>query len=468
VDARDREIAELKDQVRDLILVVERQAARITELEARLNSDSSTSSKPPSSDGLTKRRSVPRQRGVRPPGKQPGTDGRFLSQVTAPDVVVEHEPHSCGSCGSSLIGAPLMQTETRQVADLPPIELVWTEHRSRRRRCSCGHVTAGVFPEDVTAPAQYGPNLKSAAAYLCSYQHVPFARAAEAFRDLLGADVSVGWLYEHTARVAIATLPSVELIADAIADSAVAHFDETGARVDGVTRWVHVASTESLTHLALNDRRGQAAMHEHGILPRFTGLAVHDGLHAYRVFEQATHVLCNAHHLRELAGMVEHFDQPWAQDMIDLLLEIKDHADHARATGNEPVGSADQRRFRHYYDEIIADGHFANPPPPKTGQRGRPKLAPAGRLVHRLDRDRNQVLRFMTDPRVPFDNNQAERDVRNIKVRQKVSGCWRTVPGAERYMALRSYIDTCRKNQINIMTALRAAIDGCPWQPTPA
>ncbi len=473
MDPRDVEIAELKQQVADLLLVVREQAerideqsARISQLEARLKSDSSTSSKPPSSDGLSRRPARPRERGTRSPGKQPGSDGTWLMRVADPDEVVEHEPHSCGSCGESLLGAPLVQTESRQVADLPPVRLHWVEHRSRRRRCSCGHVTAGMFPEGVTAPAQYGPGLRAAAAYLCSYQHVPYERARQTLRDLLGADVSTGWLADSVARLSDAVIPSVERIADLIADAPVAHFDETGARVDGRLWWVHTASTDALTHLDLHDRRGEAAMRDIGILPRFEGVAVHDGLGAYRRFASCEHALCGAHHLRELDGIAEHFNQPWAHEMAELLREIKIYTDDARATGKTELDAHDLRRFEHFYDELVCEGWLANPPPPRTGRRGRPGLGPIGALINRLDRDREPALRFAHDLRVPFDNNQAERDIRPVKVKQKITGGWRTVPGAMRALDLRSYIDTARKQGVSIIAALRAAAEGCPWQPT--
>jgi len=466
VDARDREIAELKQQVADLLLVVREQAERISVLEARLRSDSSTSSKPPSSDGLSKRPAKPRERGVRRPGKQPGSDGTTLLQVADPDEVVVHEPHSCGSCGESLVGAPLVQTESRQVADLPPIQLHWVEHQSLRRRCSCGHVTAAAFPSGVNAPVQYGSGMRAAAAYLCSLQHVPYARARDTFRDLLGAEVSTGWLVESVAQVSDAVIPSVERIADLIADAQVAHFDETGARVDGSLWWVHTACTEGLTYLDLHDRRGEAAMRDIGILPRFGGVAVHDGLGAYRRFPACEHALCGAHHLRELDGVAEFYDQPWAHDMAELLREIKTYADQARVNDATAIDAEDLHRFEHYYDELVCAGWLANPPPPRTGRRGRPALGPVGSLVNRLDRDRDEALRFMRDLRVPFDNNQAERDIRPVKVKQKITGGWRTVPGAMRALDLRSYIDTARKQGVSIITALRAAAEGCPWQPT--
>lgn len=386
-------------------------------------------------------------------------------QVADPDEVVEHEPHWCGSCGLSLEAAPLVQSERRQVADLPPMRLVWTEHVSRRRRCSCGHVTAAAFPEGVSAPAQYGPGLRAAAVYLCSYQHIPYERARQALRDLVGADVSAGWIVSSVERIGGAVAGSVERIAELLAGGEQLHVDETGCRVAGRLHWTHVASTDRLTHLTVHERRGKAAMLETGILPRFTGVAIHDGLHAYRSFEQCEHALCGAHHLRELDGVAELHGQPWAHDMAELLREIKLYTDEARERGDAALTADDIRRFERYYDEMVIEGWLANPPPPRTGRRGRPTLGRPGALVHRLDRDRDQALRFMHDLTVPFDNNQAERDLRPVKVKQNISGCYRTRSGADTGARLRSYIDTARKHGENILAALRAAAEGYAWQP---
>lgn len=310
--------------------------------------------------------------------------------------------------------------------------------------------------------------MRAAATYLCSYQHVPYERARQTFRDLLGADVSVGWIVSSVARTSDAVISSVDRIADLLADGEQMHVDETGCRVAGRLHWTHVACTAELTHLTVHERRGTVAMHDAGILPRFTGVAIHDGLHAYRTFDGCSHALCGAHHLRELDGIAEHYEQSWAHDMAELLREIKRYADDARERGAAALEGDDLRRFEHYYDELVCEGWLANPPPERTGDRGRPALGRPGALVHRLDRDREQALRFMHDLTVPFDNNQAERDVRAVKVKQNVSGCYRTRTGAEAGARLRSYIDTARKQGHSIITALRAAAEGCPWLPEPA
>jgi len=234
---------------------------------------------------------------------------------------------------------------------------------------------------------------------------VVWIRTRQLFEDLLGASVSTGWIANAVANVSAATMPVVELIADAIRSSEVAHFDETGARVDGQLHWVHVACTDNLTHFDVYTKRGTDAMIDIGILPGFHGVAMHDGLASYCQFDAATRALRGAHHLRELAGVAELYEQPWAAQFADLLLEIKEQIEHARPAA---LGARQQRRFRRRYDKIVRIGRAANPTPPPTGQRGRPKLGEPGNLAKRLDEHDDAALRLMRDLRVPFDNNHAE------------------------------------------------------------
>lgn len=473
-DLRDQRIGELEAENAELrvqlarVVVLEAQvaelAALVLDLRARLKVDSRTSSKPPSSDGLSKRPAVPREKGKRRPGKQPGAGGHNLAPVDDPDEMRAHEPVACECCGGSLADAEIVDVERRQVGDIPPQALRWIEHQAQSRRCECGHVTKASFPEGVTAPVQYGPVLQAFATYLHVFQHQPYGRVQRTLHDLLGAEVSLGWIPSAVIRVADAVEPVCKFIADAIAGARIAHFDETGGRVEGKLHWVHVAATDKLTHLALSKKRGTIGMTDIGILPRFMGCAVHDGLASYRQFE-LTHALCNAHHLRELAGIAELYDQPWATRMIELLLDAKASVQRAIERGHSKLDTRVAGRLHARYERIIQAGKAANPPPEPTGQRGRPKLGKAGSLVKRLDQHRLDVMRFTTDFTVPFDNNEAERSVRMVKLQQKTSGCWRTQDGARRYLNLRSYIQTARKQGKSVIDALQAAAEGTPWHP---
>jgi len=465
----EAENAELRVQAARVV-VLEAQVAELSalvlELRARLKLDSSTSSMPPSSDGLRKkpRRSVPGEGGERRAGKQLGAEGAYREQVADPDEMVACEPECCAACGELLAGCDVVGVERRQVGDIPPQALRWVEYQAWSVRCRCGEVTKAAFPLDVVAPVQFGPGVQAVATYLHAVQHVPYARVQATLSDLMGVEVSLGWIPTAVSKLADLVEPVCVFIADALAGAEQAHFDETGARVAGSLHWVHVASNHQLTHLGLSKRRGQVGMRELGILPRFSGIAVHDGLAAYRQFE-ITHALCNAHHLRELEALVELYDQPWAQDMIDLLLDAKAAVARAIERGNDELHARQLGTFWKRYQRIIDTGHAANPPPEPTGNRGRPKLGKAGSLLKRLDEHRHDVMRFMTDLSVPFDNNQGERDIRMVKLQQKISGCWRTLIGAERYLRLRTYLQTARKQGKNLFAALREAAEGCPWQP---
>lgn len=448
---------------------VERLEQRVTELEARLKQNSRNSSKPPSSDGLAKpkaHRSRRRASGRRP-GGQPGSEGHHLAQVAEPDRLVVHEPERCAGCGESLAGAELVGVERRQVFDLPPeIRLEVCEHRAQRRRCRCcGRVSVGAFPELLRAPAQYGPQLRALVCYLACYQHLPYERIARLLADCHGASLSTGTLQAIVAQGAAALEPFLDEVRGQLAGSAVLHLDETGARAAGRLHWVHEAATETLTLYGLHERRGRQGIDALGVLPGFAGVAIHDGWAPYRAYTDCKHALCNGHHLRELAGVEEQGGQAWAHEMACLLLEIKaavDAANDAGATQLEPRMLAGYRRR---YRQIIAAGYACNPEPARTGKRGRPRQGKARSLLLRLDRHEDDVLRFAHDLNVPFDNNQAERDIRMIKLQQKISGCWRTREGADTFLALRSYISTARKQGQGVLAVLRAAVHGEPWLP---
>src|SRR5215211_633611 len=450
--ARDAIIATLEARIRRL-------DARVVELEARLRANSSNSSKPPSADGLAKGPPRPDRAGRRTaqagtrrkPGGQPGAPGAHLAQVEDPDVVVE----------------------ARQVHDLPQRGLLITEHRAERRRCGCGTVTAAAFPDGVRAPACYGPGVRAAVCYLHGQQHLPVERTAQALADLVGAEVAAGTVAAILAECAEGLGGFIQAVRWQLARAPVAHFDETGVRVAGRLHWLHSACTDRLSLFTVHPRRGRQAMDAAGVLPDFQGVAVHDGWSSYAHYRQATHARCNAHHLRELAGVAALPGQrAWATGMAALLIEAKWAVERAVAAGADQL---DPRRLDHYrarYQAILAEGWRANPPPaatrPSSGRSGRQRRSKPANLLARLDDHREQVLRFATDFRVPFDNNHAERDIRMAKLQQKISGSWRTLAGAQRFCRLRSYVATARKQQVEVLPALRRVFEGDPWLPAAA
>jgi len=450
--ARDALIAEL--------------AARVAELEARLGKNSQNSSKPPSSDAFVKPppRSLRRASG-RKPGKQPGDPGFRLVQRPDPDEVRVHAPEVCRECGDSLKDAAVVGHERRQVFDLPPIELTVIEHQAERRECGCGTVTTAAFPVQATAPTCYGPGVAALGAYLLARQHLPVERAAECLADCFGAPVSTGYLASLLPTAASRLEGFKALLQKELTQAEVAHFDETGGRVKGKLWWIHVACTDRYTLYHLDPRRGKTAMDAAGVLPAFTGVAVHDGLAAYRQYTGAEHGLCNVHHLRELAGIGELTGQSWPAELAELLVEINLAVEVVRANGGTALPARRLAGYRRRYGALVTTGKALNPPPPRTGKRGRPALGPAGSLLARLHTHREDVLRFATDLRVSFTNNQAERDVRMVKLQQKISGGWRAQTGAESFLAVRSYLSTARKHGQQAMDVLRSLFTDGAWLP---
>ena len=444
------------------------QGLLIQELRNQLAKDSHNSSKPPSSDGLKKRRtSSLRQAGEHPLGGQPGHQGDTLKMVAVPDHVEQHAVATCPHCQTDLSGLEATGYEKRQVFDIPVVRFEVTEHQAEIKQCpSCGKEVKGAFPAAVTQPTQYGTRVQAQASYLNSYHCIPLARTGELLSDLYGQAPSEAVIMAANQQLAAGTQSSLEVIKQQLVAADVAHFDESGLRIAGKLNWMHVACTPELTYYHVGPQRGQEGMTAGGILPNFQGSAVHDHWASYLAFAQCEHDFCNAHHLRELKFIHEQYQQAWAPDMAQLLLDIKAEV----AATPAPAMSLPANRLLQYeiaYDKIIAAGLAANPPPvdAPTPKRGRPKQSPPKNLLDRLQTHKAGVLAFMADFRIPFDNNLAERDIRMIKVKQKVSGSFRTQEGATAFAAIRSYISTARKQGHNVFAAVHNAFLGQPFIP---
>ena len=447
---------------------------RLRELEARLKMTSRNSSKPPSSDWV--HRPAPkslREPSGRPTGGQPGHRGQTLKMVSQPDRVVRHGVEACAGCKRSLARQAPLGMEKRQVFDLPPQKIEVTEHQAEIKICvGCGWENRGEFPPDVQQPAQYGNRLKALSIYLANYQFVPYERQEEFFQDLYGHPISQGTLVNFN-QACYGQLEEVEKsIRDGIIRSEVTHHDETGQYIAGKREWLHVSSTARLTLYNTHAKRGTEAMDEAGILPCLSGRAVHDHLMSYFQYENCEHALCNAHHLRELRYIQEEYKQPWAGTMKRLLVRIKDAVDAAKGAGAGGLKADQLRRFEKRYDQVVLEGLKANPSVALaegvSRKRGRPKQSKAKNLLDRLDKCRQETLAFMRDFRVPFDNNLAERDIRMMKVKQKVSGCFRSHAGAKAFCRIRGYISTARKNAVPILQALQRVFEGNPFIPADA
>jgi transposase len=447
------ENAALREQVQALL-------AELQELKGRLAKDSHNSSKPPSSDGLKRKTRSLRQKSGKKPGGQPGHRGSTLPLVATPDAVVLHRPVVCGTCQTSLDGIAAERMERRQVRDLPPVRLVVTEHRSERVRCPhCQTLTPTVFPAGGEAPAQYGPGVRALAVYLSQEQLVPFGRVRAVLSEVVGCPLSVGTVVSLVQRCAAALEETEAHTKTALQGAPVLHTDETPIRVNGQWEYVHVCSTERLTHFGLQPQRGATAPEAIGILPHFRGTAVHDGWKPYWHYRACRHALCNVHHLRELTWVAEHLQQPWAQAMKDLLLEMCTAVATARAAGADHLEATLRVRLLARYHELLGEGVAANPlppPPPGPPKRGRRKQPPARNLLDRLFQQQDEALAFLDDFAVPFDNNQAERDLRMLKVQQKISGCFRSPAGAVAFCRIRGVLATLHKAGATLLTRLQA------------
>ncbi len=435
--------------------------ARVVELEAQLRANSRNSSKPPSSDGLGKPapRSLRKPSG-RKPGGQPGHEGQTLRQVEDPDEVIRHEPAHCCGCGRSGRAGTEVGVERRQVFDLPPIKAHVTEHRIVTRRCVCGTETTAAAPEQVNAPVQYGPRILAVILYLYIGQFLSKKRTANTLADLFAVPVSDATVASATARAATDLNPFLAAANQEIRNSEVVHFDETGLRVAAKLHWLHSASTDRFSLFNVHPRRGTKAMDDMGVLPHFTGTAVHDAWAPYDTYKGATHVLCNAHLLRELQAVTDTTAPGtwcWATQASESLLALKTHAEdaHANNTLLDPAVLAEHTRRIRAAATIAANDH-TNPGPLGNKHRA---------LARRIRERHDDYLAFTTDPTKPFDNNAAEREIRMVKIRQKVSGCLRTLTGANQFAAIRSYTATTQKHGLNLYDALTDLARGNPWLP---
>lgn len=454
-------VTALQQEIADL-------SAQMEQLQARLNKDSHNSHKPPSSDGLAKKKSRPRslrKRSGKKSGGQAGHPGVTLTLVDDPTDHQVWAPAACRACGASLAKAQVVDCERRQVVDLPEPRLEIVEHQVLHKVCpQCQAVTAGTFPPDVAQPVQYGPRVKATAVYLQLGQFLSYERTVETLRDLFQVTPSEGTLTTAQA-TAYTRLEAVEAaIVTALRQKAVLTVDETGARVAQALHWIHVAGTDTLTYYARHAKRGWDAILALGILVGFTGRRVHDALAAYLKLP-GLYALCNAHLLRELIALVEDHEQAWAASLIRLLVHMQDIVAEARAAGLTELPARQRAGFEAAYTRLIQCGEHANPPPSPTGRRGRPKQTPARNLLDRLITHRGAVLAFLYDFNVPFDNNRAERDLRMIKVKLKVSGCFRSPEGADYFCRIRGYMSTLRKQDYSVFDGLVSVFAGQPYMP---
>jgi transposase len=447
--------------------------ARVQHLENQLATRSHNSSKPPSSDGCAKKTKSRREKTGRKPGAQPGHPGRTLEMVAQPDHTLCHFPAVCPGCGETLADVAATDVERRQVFDLPPVVVEVTEHQVGTKQCPrCGCATRGEFPAWVTQPVQYGFSLLSLLVYLVVFQMLPWQRTREQIADQYRIEIGGGTLATAVERCFHGLAETAARIREALRQARVVGFDETGVRINGKLHWWHTASTPELTQYHMHPKRGREGIDAGEILPEFAGRAIHDGWGSYAAYACA-HGLCNAHHLRELIYLVEREGQEWAAELIDVLVLAQRQVEAARARGAQEMDAATREAIECEYRRLVQEGWQANPAaaepasaPPAGPRRGRAAQSKARNLLARLDGSERETLAFVDDFDVPFENNQAERDLRMMKVQQKISGGFRSAEGAHYFGRIRGYLSTMRKQAQPMLTAIEHVFLGHPVVPS--
>ncbi|MGH9099744.1 MAG: IS66 family transposase [Acidimicrobiales bacterium] len=458
---------------------IERQAQAIKALEAQLadlqrrtGQNSGNSGKPPSRDSAKERQRQAEERRrrtekqgepKRKPGKQRGAPGSGLQMSPDPDDIVNYRPDRCEDCGAALDPSAGRGYQARQVVELPEVKPKVTEHRAHTYGCGCGHETTAAFPGEVRAPVSYGPRVRAVVAYLLGRQHIPNRRVAEAMEDLFGLPISTGAVDSVYAEAGRRLGGFVTALVALLASLPVLHADETTDRVGTRNCWMHVVSTGLYTLIHASMTRSFEAIEEAGVLAGYRGVVVHDRLALYWKLK-AKHGVCCAHLLRDLADVAVVATQTaWASGLAALLVEINAACEEARLRGLRQLGPSLQRGFAARYDALVAQGFAANPEP---AHRKRDSVQKRSfNLVTAFSTHRRSILRYMYDLDVGFTNNQAERDLRPSKLHRKISGCFRSKAGAERFAHLRSYLSTTRKNGVSAIDALIRLFEGNPWMP---
>ena len=473
VAERDERIQQQDSRIGQQSLLIEQLQAQIAsltqhvkDLQDRLAKDSHNSSLPPSSDRFVRQPKSLRKKSEKPSGGQKGHPGTTLQFSQTPDEVIEHRVSVCASCQYDLRQVEACVTLRRQVVDIPAPRLLVQEHRAEQKLCPrCQQLTQAEFPAGVTAPIQYGPLIGAVAVYLTQQQLLPLERTGEVLRDLLGAHMSEGTVGALIQRTACQLAPVEHQIKEALRQAAVIHQDETSVSVAGKRFWEHVTSTASLTHYQVHPSRGQEALNAIGILPGFSGISIHDAWGSYFLYDCA-HAFCLVHLLRELVFQAEEQGAGWAAELIELLLLMKQATQDARAQGQrwlDPLEVVDwERAFLSWLDEGDRLTPRATAPP---GTKGRVKQSAARNLLDRMCKHQSAVFCFLEDLRVDFDNNLAERDLRMLKVQQKVSGCFRSPAGAHAFSRIRGYLSALRKQGLPLLSALQATLAGHPLLP---
>lgn len=460
IEQRDNQLVQREEVIAQLL-------QRVQALEEQLSKDSHNSHLPPSSDRFVRQPKSLRKKSGKKPGGQHGHRGQSLQFSASPDEVIVETVEYCQHCQADLHEVAPSALERRQVVDLPSPHVVVREYQSEHKHCPhCQQISVAPFPQEVRAPVQYGTTIAAIAVYLLQQHLLPFARVCEILHDLLGIAMSEGTLQSLIERCHQNLGEVEEQIKGALRAAPVIHQDETGLYVAGKRHWMHVTSTPRLTHYQVHAHRGREALQTIGILPGFAGISVHDGFGSYFSYP-CQHAICNVHLLRELTFLAEEQGWWWAAKLKGLLLDMKEASEQAREQGKIWLHPLEVSDWEARFLDLLAEGDRAHPRVRgQPGQRGRCKQSAGRNLVDRLYKHQQAALAFLEDLRVPFDNNQAERDLRMVKVQQKISGCFRSWNGAQACARIRGYLSTLRKQALPLLSALQDTLLGHPVLPS--
>jgi transposase len=462
IQLQQQQIQQLTAINKALLLQVKLLTERVTELENNQKKNSSNSSKPPSTDiGKVPRTKSLRESSGKLPGGQVGHKGSTLEATATPDIIEVHRVETCSCCGKDISRLKSLDCERRQVFDIPPVRLWVTEHRSEIKHCPhCNTINRGGFPDGVNQPVQYGKEIQKLAVYFSNYQLLPYDRTAQLFKDLLGHRISVASLVSMNRRCADNLGNFIIQLAEALSDEPVLHADETGYYYNGVRNWLHVLTTEQYTLYLPHAKRGKEAMESMGVLAHYEGRLIHDFWKSYFEYE-CFHGLCNVHHLRDLTYCAEIENSRWAAEMKQLLTDLHEKVEQAKEANKASLTAGQISYWSGKYDKLIKAGWQQHPPPLKQkGKRGTVKQTKTQNLLQRFGDYKESILAFARDFTVPFSNNLAEQAIRMMKVKQKISGCFRSEQGAKNFAVIRSYISTMQKQGKAILDALEFPITG--------
>ena len=466
------ELAQIKQENIALKEIIAKQNIELKELRRRLNMDSSNSSKPPSTnDGFEdpdkKDLSSNPKKKKKDRGAQYGSKGTNLKKVDKPDNIEVLSVSTCKECNHNLEDIDSKLISSKQLFDIPKISIEVTEFQLHSKTCPCcKSINKPKYPSHLKATTQYGDNIKTFVAYLNTYQMLPYNRISELLEDFISHKVSSGTIYNMLNSFYGKLEPFENDIKDLLLKSKVIHVDETGTRVKDKLHWTHVVSTSLVTYYMIHKNRGKEAMDAMEILPDYSGIAVHDHWKPYNKYT-CLHSFCNAHHLRELIGIVQNEDVRWATDMHSLLTKMNNYIYKLKENGKTSPSIGKIQQFYQYYDQICQSALIYYPPPPNpSNSKRKPKQSKGKNLLDRFIAYKEETLRFFTNLLVPFTNNLAERDLRMIKVKEKISGTFASFNGAEIFNRIRGYISTVKKNNKSVFDELRNVLYGKYYVPS--